>query len=229
MLHRDGAARILFILALSLGPLSIPAARPQERAPGEEAGRPAAVEALAAGRAEKGERNIAGAEARFQEALAAAERGGEVYEAALDELTYHLPLMRVERYVLTGQWRDAQQALEDLLDRHQSDEQKSRHLVGLIAKLRDHAPGQHNVSPRDSDGRKVLERIERTLDRFLAEHGRYPRDYAELNAILPAGRFPLENHDIVDYVGRGRAYGLTLRSRTDPASLLSVQRTGLLQ
>ena len=39
----------------------------------------------------------------------------------------------------------------------------------------------------------------------------------------------LGENDIVHYVGGGRAYGLTLRSKTNPDNLLSIQRTGLVQ
>lgn len=188
-----------------------------------------AVEALAAGRRAKGERNLARAESHFQDALVAAERGAKVYQAALEELTYHLPLMRVERYALTGQWQRAEQGLQDLLDQHQDDEEKSRHLVGLIARLRDRAPAQGGVYERRDAGQKAVETVERVLARFLDEHGRYPNGYEELNEILPAGRYPLEDYDIVHYVGRGKAYGLTLRSKNNPANLLSVQKSGLLR
>lgn len=216
----------LIAACLILAPATV---RAQDITPEKVSGPRPAVEALAAGRRAKGERNLARAEIHFQEALAEAERGGEVYEAALEELTYHLPLMRVERYVLSGQWRSAEQSLQDLLEQHQSDEEKSKHLVGLIAKLRDRSPAQGGVYTQRDAGRTTVERVEQRLDRFLAEHGRYPRGYDELNEILPAGRYPLEDYDIVHYVGRGRAYGLTLRSRSDPDNLLQVQRTGLVR
>lgn len=212
---------------LAAAPGAVPAQ--DDAARQELSGAPPAVEALSAGRRAKGERNLARAEVHFTEALTSAERGGEVYETALEELTYHLPLMRVERYVLEGQWRSAEQSLRDLLDQHQADEEKSRHLVGLIARLRDRSPAEGGVYPQRDAGRTTVERVERTLDRFLAEHGRYPRGYDELNEILPAGRYPLEDYDIVHYVGRGRGYGLTLRSKADPDNLLSVQKTGLVQ
>jgi len=188
-----------------------------------------AVEALAAGRRAKGERNLARAERHFQSALAAAERDGELFQSALEELTYHLPLMRVERYIRSGQWEQAERSLQDLLERHQSDEEKSRHLVGLIAKLRDSRPVPGGVHASEGAGRKAIEHVERVLDGFFREHGRYPSGYEELNEILPAGRYPLDDYDIVHYVGAGRGYGLTLRSRSNPQNLLSVQRTGLVQ
>ena len=220
---------ILCVFALCLSLVPGADAREENGAPEAGTGTKPAAAALAAGRRAKGERDLAGAEAHFQDALAAAERGGDVYEVALEELTYHLPLMRVERYVLAGQWKNAEQSLQDLLERHQSDEEKSQHLVGLIAKLRDRSPVEGGVYARPDAGRKVVQHIERTLDRFLDEHGRYPRGYDELNKILPAGRYPLGEYDIVHYVGGGRAYGLTLRSKTNPDNLLSIQRTGLVQ
>lgn len=222
-------ANLVYAVALCLALAPVTGVPAQQAAMGEASASQPAVEALAAGRRAKGERNLARAEAYFQDALAAAERGGEVYEAALEELTYHLPLMRVERYVRRGQWQNAEQSLQDLLEQHQSDDEKSQHVVSLIAKLRDRTPAQGGVYARPDGGRRVIEHIERTLERFLAEHHRYPRGYDELNELLPAGRYPLENYDIVHYVGDRRAYGLTLRSKSNPDNLLTVQKTGLVQ
>lgn len=189
----------------------------------------AAVEALSAGRREKGEGNLARAEVDFQKALAAAPRGSDVYQTALEELTYQLPLMRVQRYVLSGQRATAEDLLQDLLKEHQGDEKKRRHLLTLIARLRKSAPDQSGVYSKPGSGRKAIESVEQTLSRFYQENGRYPRGYRELNRILPADRYPLTDYDIVHYVERGHAYGLTLRSKSEPENLLSVQRTGLVE
>lgn len=189
----------------------------------------AAVEALAAGRREKGEGHLAQAEVQFQKALAAAPRGGDVYRAALEELTYQLPLMRVQRYVLSGQRLKAEHLLQDLLKDHQGDEKKNRHLVGLIARLRKSKPGETGIASEPGSGRKAINSVEQTLSRFYQDHGHYPRGYRELNRILPADRYPLSDYDIVHYVERGHAYGLTLRSKSDPENLLSVQETGLVE
>lgn len=219
------AAAIVFCLGLA--PAAV-ADTPQDEPAGVSGPEPAA-QALNAGRRAKGERDLARAEGHFQDALAAAERGGEVYRAALEELTYHLPLMRVERYVLEGQWQKAERLLQDLLEWHRDDERKSEHLVGLIAELRERSPSQGGVYTRKGDGERVVELVQRRLDRYRDKHGRYPHGYDELNKILPAGRYPLDDYDIVRYVGRGGSYGLTLRSKADPANQLTVQKTGLVQ
>lgn len=214
-------------LYLALGPAA-GADTPQDEPAGVSGPGPA-VQALDAGRRAKGERDLAQAEAHFQDALAAAERGGEVYRAALEELTYYLPLMRVERDVLEGQWQKAERLLQDLLEWHRDDENKSEHLVGLLAELRDRRPSQGGVYTRKEAGQRVVEMVQRRLDRYRDKHGRYPHGYDELNEILPAGRYPLDDFDIVRYVGRGGSYGLTLRSKADPANQLTVQKTGLVQ
>ena len=185
--------------------------------------------ALSRGRREKGEGHLALAEAQFQKALASARRGSEVYEAALEELSYQLPLMRVQRYLLAGERRKAGRLLEELLQEHKTDEKKSRHLVELIARLRKSGGTQGDVYPQPGSGHRTITAVEQTLNRFYKEHGRYPRDYDELNQVLPPDRFPLSDYDIVHYVENGHAYGLTLRSKSEPDNILSVQDTGLVQ
>ncbi|MBS1269370.1 MAG: hypothetical protein MAG794_00320 [Gammaproteobacteria bacterium] len=172
--------------------------------------------ALSAGRWAKGEGDLAQAETAFHEALADAERGGDIFHAAFEELTYHLPLMRVERHVVAERWSEAERLLQDLLEQHQSDGEKSRHLVHLIAQLRDGTPSEGGVYTQEGGGRGAMRHVVQVLERFLDEKGRYPRDYQELNAVLPADRYPLNEFDIVHYIARGRAYGLTLRGKTDP-------------
>jgi tetratricopeptide (TPR) repeat protein len=218
----------LFI-GVGSGPLSIPVSAAQSGAADDPSGSSPAVKALSAGRRAKGEGKLADAEARFQKALAAAERDSPAFDAALEELTYQLPLMRVERYVTAGQWPEAERQLQDLLERHQSDEEKSRHLVHLIAEVRKRTPVEAGVHTQPGGGRRAIRQVQRTLERFFEEKGRYPNGYRELNELLPAGRFPLSEYDIVHYVSRGGAYGLTLRSKSDPENLLSVQKTGLVQ
>lgn len=202
----------------------------QDGAPaGSDAPAPAAAAALSRGRQEKGDGHLALAEEQFQKALASAIRGSKVYKAALEELTYQLPLMRVQRYVLAGERQKAGRLLEELLQEHKSDEKKSRHIVELIAGLREGGEAQDGVYGQPGSGHRTISVVERTLNRFYREHGRYPRDYDELNQILPPDRYPLTAYDIVHYVEQGHAYGLTLRSKSDPDNVLSVQDTGLVQ
>ena len=197
----------------------------------EPAGTPAskAAAALSAGRVQKGQGNLIQAETQFQKALDNAPRGSDIYKAALEELTYELPLMRVQRYVLAGEKSKAGALLQELLQEHKSDKKKSRHLVELIARLRKGALVQGGVYNQPGGGRRAIDGVERTLQRYFAKNGHYPRGYAELNRILPADRYPLNRYDIVHYVASGHAYGLTLRSKSDPENVLTVQNTGLVQ
>lgn len=188
-----------------------------------------AAAALSAGRLQKGEGHLIQAEIQFQKALDNAPRGSDVYKAALGELTYQLPLMRVQRYVLAGEKNKAGALLQQLLQEHKTDKKKSRHLVELIARLRKGDLVQGGVYDQPGRGRRAIDGVERTLRRYFAENGHYPRGYEELNRILPPDRYPLSGYDIVRYVASGHAYGLTLRSKTDPGNVLTVQNTGLVQ
>lgn len=197
----------------------------QETDPSSEA----SMEALVAGLLAMRHQNLELAETLLERALATEPGSAGVHDTARDGLTYHLPLRRVERYVAAKQWGRAEQLLRDLQERHRDDEAKSGHLRQLMAKLRDGTLTPEDTKPDSFDGRRVVQEIEETLDRFLAENGRYPGGYEELNEILPADQYPLLQYDIVHYVGRGRAYDLRLRSRANPNRLLTVQRTGLVQ
>lgn len=197
----------------------------------QHAGEPATKGAaeLSAGRRQKGEGHLAAAEADFQKSVAAAPRGSRVYKEALEELTYQLPLMRVQRYVLAGDRLKAGELLQELLQEHKGDKKKSRHIVQLIARLRKGRLIKGGVYSEPGSGHSAIETVEATLRRFYAQNGRYPRGYRELNELLPPDRYPLNKYDIVRYVEQGHAYGLTLRSKTDPDNLLSIQDTGLVQ
>lgn len=185
-----------------------------------------AYEALSAGREAKSEGDLAEAEEAFKKALDLSQRGSEQYQAAVEELTFHLPFLRAEGYVRTEQWLKAERLLEDLLQAHQNDIQKTEELAQLIAVLRERARSRTEAR---RPGRKVIRYVERKLDGFLQEKGRYPRDYEELDALLAAEGSPFDDYEIVHYVGSGGAYGLTLRGRDDPENVLTLQRTGVVE
>lgn len=185
-----------------------------------------AYEALSAGREAKSAGDLAEAEEEFKKALELSQRGSEQYEAAVEELTFHLPFLRAEGYVRTEQWLKAERLLEDLLQAHQNDIQKSEELAQLIALLRERARARTEAK---RPGREVIRYVERKLDGFLQEKGRYPRDYEELNGLLADEGSPFEDYEVVHYVGAGGAYGLTLRGRDDPENVLTVQRTGRVE
>lgn len=218
----------LCVLAVCLGLVPGAQAQARDSVQDAEARSQAGMEALVAGLLAMRRHNLALAEKMFKRALAT-DDSGDLRDTATEELTYRLPLKRVERYVASNQWGKAEQLLQDLREQHRSDERKSRHLAHLLEKVRDRTLVPEDTRKRSVEGRGVVAEVEQTLEQFLEENGRYPRGYDELNEILPAGRYPLDEHDIVHYVGRDRAYGLTLRSRTNPDNLVTVQRTGLLQ
>lgn len=186
--------------------------------------------ALTAGFESKEKRELSKAAEYFQKAIALAEPESSVYQSATDELEYHLPLMWAERFVLNQNWLAAEQKLNQLLQRYQDDEKRSRHLVDLIARLRASQQNQQQQTYVDpGQGRQALENVAQILQRFFQERQRFPRDYAELNNLLPANKYPLNEYDIVHYTSVGEAYGLTLRSKLNPENVLTLQRTGLVQ
>lgn len=219
----------LCIVVMCLG--AAPTAQAQAGDQDQEGGASsqASMEALVAGLVAMRQQNLELAETLLERALATEPGNPGVHDTARDGLTYHLPLRRVERYVTAKQWGRAERLLRELQERHRDDEAKSGHLRQLMAKLRDGTLTPGDAKPDSFDGRRVVQEIEETLDRFLAENGRYPGGYEELNEVLPADQYPLLQYDIVHYVGRGRAYDLRLRSRANPNRLLTVQRTGLVQ
>jgi len=185
-----------------------------------------AYEALSAGRRAKDDGDLAEAERKFRRVLDLSQSGSEQYQAAVEELSFHLPFLRAEGYVRAEDWLKAERLLEDLLQQHQDDTRKTEELVQLIALLRDRA------RPRAEDrqpGRKVIHYVENKLDVFLRENGRYPRAYDELNRLLAVEGSPLDDYEIVHYAVRGGAYGLTLRGGNNPDNVLTVQRTGLVE
>lgn len=223
-----GAGMLILLLA------SIPAADAQSRAPTPEGqsrteAAKAAEEALVAGILAMRHDNLLLAERFFHQALGADEGGSRVRDKATEELSYRLPLKRVERHLESEEWEQAERLLEDLRERHRSDQQKARQLDHLLARLRDGALHPDAVGAQAGDRRAVVRDIERTLEAFVEDNGRYPSGYEELNEILPSGEPPLIDYEIVHYTGNSRAYGLTLRNTVNPENLLTVQSTGLIE
>lgn len=186
-------------------------------------------QSLSAGRKAKEAGNLEEAATHFQDALLRAVPGSNVYGSAREELDFRLPLRRVENLIANEQWQEVDESLGRLLERHDSDQNKSLYLLRLISQLQERVPDDASERNAGRDGRAVMENVERTLERFRVEKGRYPNGYAELNEVLPADQDPLSQYDIVEYVTEGRAYGLTLRNKEDPDNVIKVQRTGLLQ
>lgn len=223
-----GAGMLVLLLAC------IPAADAQSRASAPDGqssaeAAKAAEEALVAGILAMRHDNLLLAERLFRQALGSDEGGGRVRDKATEELSYRLPLKRVERHLESEEWEQAERLLEDLRERHRSDQQKTRHLDHLLARLRDGALHPDAVAAQTGDRRAVVRAIERTLEAFREDNGRYPAGYEELNEILPSGEPPLINYEIVHYTGNRRAYGLTLRNTVDPENQLTVQSTGLVE
>lgn len=188
-----------------------------------------AEEALVAGILAMRHDNLLLAERLFQQALGADEGGSRIRDKATEELSYSLPLKRVERHLESEEWEQAERLLEDLRERHRSDQQKARHLDHLLARLCDGALHPDAVRAQTGDRRAVVRGIERALEAFVEENGRYPSGYQELNEILPSGEPPLIDYEIVHYTGNSRGYGLTLRDTANPENRLTVQSTGLIE
>lgn len=214
---------------LSQEPQPVGAADPEPARDGPSASDPG-FDSLSAGRKAREAGDLEQASTHFQDALIRAVPGGPVQRAAQEELSYRLPLARVEALIADEQWRAVDESLGRLLERHESDDAKSVYLLRLIGQLQERAPDDAGDRERRSgNGREVMQNVEAHLERFLAKNGRYPSGYDELNKVLPPDQAPLSEYDIVDYVTRGRAYGLTLRSKEDPDNVIQVQKTGLMQ
>lgn len=186
-------------------------------------------DALSRGRKAREAGELEQAASHFQDAMIRAVPGSAVYREAEEELNFRLPLTRVERLIANQEWREVDESLGRLLTRHEGDDHKSLYLLRLISQLQERVPDDLEAGDGRPPGRAVTESIEQTLERFRADTGRYPRGYDELNEVLPADQDPLLEYDIVDYVNRGDAYGLTLRNKDDPENVIQVQKTGLMR
>lgn len=219
----------------TLGPSADVPRPPGQEAPGQAVRREGisasdpGSKALSRGREAREAGNLEAAAGHFQDALIRATPGSEVYWSARDELNFHLPLKRVEGLIASEDWPEVEETLRGLMDRYESDERKSLYLLRLISQLQERVPDDVRDRRGQEGGRTVMKNVERTLEQFHAQRGRYPRGYRELNQVLPPDREPLSEYDIVDYVNRGGAYGLTLRNKENPENVIRVQKTGLVQ
>lgn len=87
-----------------------------------------------------------------------------------------------------------------------------------------------NAAPAGYDNPDdALIEIEKRLNGFKSNTGRYPLGYRELNELLPAGQPPLGKVDIIYYVSRYGGFIVTVRDKDDPSTEVTIQRTGLIQ
>lgn len=225
MSRTSNRARLCLIACGLLGASAVPAQEGRQQQDFSSATQPA-YEALSAGRQAKNDGDLAEAEEEFKKVLKLSQRDSEQYQAAVEELTFHLPFLRAEGYVSTEQWQKAEHLLENLLQAHQDDIQKTEELAQLIAVLRESA--RSKTEPR-RPGREAIRYVEQKLDGFRQEQGRYPRNYEELDALLAAEESPLDDYEVAHYVAAGDGYGLTLRGKADSENVLTVQRTGAVK
>lgn len=224
MSRTSNRARLCLIACGLLGASAVPAQEGRQR--DFSSATQSAYEALSAGRQAKNDGDLAEAEEEFKEVLKLSQRDSEQYRAAVEELTFHLPFLRAEGYVSTQQWQKAERLLENLLQAHQDDVEKTEELAQLIAVLRETARSQTETR---RPGREVIRYVERKLDGYRQEKGRYPRNYEELDALLAAEESPLDDYEVAHYVAAGDAYGLTLRGKANSENVLTVQRTGTVE
>jgi len=221
-MKRTGERAALLFAGALLGAAGAAAGDGTQRQNLSTAAQPA-YEALSAGRQAMSQGELERAEEELEKVLDFSQRGSKQYQAAVEALTFELPFLRAEGFVDTGEWLKAERLLEDLLRRSQNDVKKTERLAQLIAVLRENARA---ATAARRPGRAALGYVEEKLDQFRGETGRYPADYEELEALLEADGSPLEDYEIVDYVARGGAYGVTLRGKSNPDHVLTVQRTG---
>jgi hypothetical protein len=188
-----------------------------------------AVHAFDAGVDNKRRGNLKQAEQNFNEAFRYAPKNSELRQRALDELEYELPLLNVQRLVLTGHGLAAELELKKLLEAHAEHPQRRTQLEKILANLDQLTRSQQPQSSRTQDGQYVMEQVRRRLAEYHAQNEGYPAGYRELNRLLPADTPPLDYFDVIHYTTIRGGFTLVLRSKTDRQNTLTIQKTGLLR
>ena len=184
--------------------------------------------ALEAAKAYKGRGDLLNAQNMFQIVVDSSPKDTNIHHEAEVELSYYLPLMRIQRLLWDGKMEAAEKELLTLQQRFENQPMRRQEIGRILTGLR--TSNYSSKAPEDSkiDERLLVREVRKRLDGFYRQHKRYPTTRDSLAKVLPSNQSPLLSFEIGRYSSDGSGYFLVLRNKQDPSHTLTVHKTGLM-
>lgn len=171
--------------------------------------------------------DLVGAAAMFRQVLRAVDSETDLAGSAEAELHLHLPVMEAQRQLASGDPEQAQQVLRQAIELNRDDPDRLRLLTEMVRNIS--LLRGVGTNANDVDGQAILSRVQGILVKYRTRTGSYPRNYLELNQLLPADHAPLNHYDIIYYAGSRNEFVVSLRSKKDRSNTLTLHKTSLVQ
>lgn len=188
-----------------------------------------AYAALEAAASFKKRGDLVNAERMYRIVLQSAPRDSSIWEEADGQVTYFIPLMRVQRLLWDGNVAGAEKELLRLQlefeDQPIRRQEINRILLGVRTSSIDAADPRETVV----DEQEVISWVKHALERYHEQNDQYPTSRDALKELLDFSRPPLGGFEIWEYRGDTAGYLLILHSQRDDGRTLTLHNTGLLQ
>lgn len=171
--------------------------------------------------------DLVGAAAMFRQVLRSVDSETDLAASAEAELHLHLPVLEAQRRLVSGDSEQAQQVLRQAIELNRDDPERVRLLTEMLRNVS--LLRGVGANANDVDGQVILSRVQGILVKYRTRTGSYPRNYLELNQLLPADLAPLNHYDIIYYVGSRNEFVVSLRSKKDRSNTLTLHKTSLVQ
>lgn len=184
--------------------------------------------ALEAAKAYKGQGDLVNAQNMFQVVISSSPEGTNVHREAEVELTYYLPLMRIQRLLWDGKVEAAERELLALQLQFENQPVRRQEIGRILTGLQTSDYNRSNPEETKIDERLLMREVKKRLDGYYQQNKRYPTTRSALEKVLPPNQPPLLSFDIGRYSSDGSAYLLVLSNKRDPSHTLTLHNTGLV-
>lgn len=188
-----------------------------------------AHDAFQLGKSYKAQGDLIRAERMFAIAKESAAPDSNIRYEVDEELSYYLPLMRIQRLVWDGRNEAAEQALLKLQQEFEGHPVRRQQIGEIVNGLRASAQAAQEETPDRISEQLLMRQVKALLHGFYVDHQRYPSSEADLTSVLPPNEPPLTGFDIKRYSSNASGYLLILQSKQNAEHLLTIQHTGLME
>lgn len=187
-----------------------------------------AYEAFEAAKAYKNQGDLVRARKMYELAMNNARADTNIYREAKTEISYYLPLMKIQRLLLDGKTAAAEQKLLELQQQFDGQPLRRQEIGQILSGLKTNSAND-GAEDEQIDEHLLMRQVKKALNDFYRANNSYPTNSKALTEVLTMQQPPLSAFDVRRYSSNGSGYLLVLRNKKDPTHVLTLQHTGLMQ